>query len=463
MSLSVFVLWLFIGKAHAFTTVDTQTKQFLDESGRARIFHGVNVVYKKAPYYPPLANFDPQLSFGDEDVKFLKEHGFTMVRLYVSWQGLETQKDKYNSTYLDIIESLVNKLGSNGIYSLLDCHQDVMSRKFCGEGFPDYAVLYHNRSKKSLPFPMLIPSLIPYEVDPKTGYPYPNECKKHPFFSYYLSDASCKAWQSLFENEQNIQHRFGLFWERVAQKFADNPYILGYELLNEPWCGDIYENLKQLDPAYTDLTFLAPMYEMLHTRIRKHDDKHIIFFEPVANGVTFLPVKEIAEGGFKQGPGGPAYNNRQVYSFHVYCPLLKIKEIDPTAVCHFLDQKTINIRLDDMKTMQTAGFVTEWGAYKNFEPNSTSSREANYLKTLYDSNLLSWTYWQYKRYNDVSTTQHGDEGFWDINGHLQETKVRTLSYPYATLLVTTSACHMMKAMGHSIWCTKQQLQFMSHR
>lgn len=32
--------------------VDSANRQFVDESGRAVIFHGVNVVYKMDPYIP---------------------------------------------------------------------------------------------------------------------------------------------------------------------------------------------------------------------------------------------------------------------------------------------------------------------------------------------------------------------------------------------------------------------------
>ena len=39
-----------------------------------------------------------------------------------------------------------------------------------GEGAPDYAALYMNRTIKPLPFPIPIPSLTAYKVDPKTGY-----------------------------------------------------------------------------------------------------------------------------------------------------------------------------------------------------------------------------------------------------------------------------------------------------
>ncbi len=27
------------------------------------------------------------------------------------------------------------------------------------------------------------------------------------------------------------------FWGKVAQEFAGSPYILGYEIINEPWAG----------------------------------------------------------------------------------------------------------------------------------------------------------------------------------------------------------------------------------
>jgi endoglycosylceramidase len=84
--------------------VNTTTRMLTDPSGRERIFHGVNVVYKLAPYHPPLlSGFQPQLSFGDKDVEFLVQNGFNMVRLYVSWHGLEAEKDNYNSSYLDVL------------------------------------------------------------------------------------------------------------------------------------------------------------------------------------------------------------------------------------------------------------------------------------------------------------------------------------------------------------------------
>ena len=166
----------------------------------------------------------------------LIEYGFTVVRLYVAWPGVEPSKASYNTTYLDTLYKIVDQLGQSGIYTILDCHQDLLSPKFCGilmsqrvcllysffcfffhtgEGVPDYAALYMNRTIKPLPFPEPFPSLTPYKLDPNTGYmtlcmqlnshvlicntifyryPSRNECSKHAFFTYYLSDAVGKSW-----------------------------------------------------------------------------------------------------------------------------------------------------------------------------------------------------------------------------------------------------------------------------
>jgi aryl-phospho-beta-D-glucosidase BglC (GH1 family) len=77
-----------------------------------------------------------------------------------------------------------------------------------------------------------------------------------------------------------VQDHFLRFWQEVARKFTGNTYVLGYELLNEPWAGDIYRHPDQLLPSTADSRNLEPMYARLHSAIREYDDQHIIFFEP---------------------------------------------------------------------------------------------------------------------------------------------------------------------------------------
>ena len=54
--------------------------------------------------------------------------------------GYVPQRGKYNETYLSVMQGIVQRAAKYGIYILLDMHQDVLSRKFCVEGFPDWAV-----------------------------------------------------------------------------------------------------------------------------------------------------------------------------------------------------------------------------------------------------------------------------------------------------------------------------------
>jgi endoglycosylceramidase len=82
--------------------VDPKTNLLIDEFGRYRIYHGVNVVYKDSPFYPPnLDSFEAVTSFCEEDAKNLKMWGFNILRLYMSWEGVEPERGNYNTSYLE--------------------------------------------------------------------------------------------------------------------------------------------------------------------------------------------------------------------------------------------------------------------------------------------------------------------------------------------------------------------------
>ena len=101
---------------------------FRDEKGRARIFHGQNVVVKGSPYLPEMDEWDPQMSLTEEDVQQMVEWGVTIVRLGLLWEAVETAPGVYDYDYLASLEQVVNRLGDYGIYVMLDGHQDVFSR-----------------------------------------------------------------------------------------------------------------------------------------------------------------------------------------------------------------------------------------------------------------------------------------------------------------------------------------------
>ena len=127
-----------LAQAQSKISVNTATRQFNDEHGRSVIFHGVNVAYKVHPYIPSNQTFDGDNSLTDAEIDQLKKWGFNFVRLGVMWEAVESAPSHYNDTYLDAVEVLINKLGQRVIYTLVDAHQDVLARKHCGEGIPNF-------------------------------------------------------------------------------------------------------------------------------------------------------------------------------------------------------------------------------------------------------------------------------------------------------------------------------------
>jgi len=54
------------------------------------------------------------------------------------WEAVERSPGVYNTTYLQQIDNLITKLGKKGIYTMIDAHQDIFTRKICGEGIPSF-------------------------------------------------------------------------------------------------------------------------------------------------------------------------------------------------------------------------------------------------------------------------------------------------------------------------------------
>ena len=127
----------------------------------------------------------------------LQKWGVNLVRLGVMWEAVEYSAGNYNATYLAELKTLVAKLGTYGIYTMLDAHQDVVSRSTCGEGFPDFYAKAINSTctdwsdgafndiKKVDTTCMTM-----YEYDyikDINNDPYISECLKAPFFKYYTT------------------------------------------------------------------------------------------------------------------------------------------------------------------------------------------------------------------------------------------------------------------------------------
>lgn len=428
-----------------FIRVDPSTGHFIDASNNTRIFHGVNVVVKTDPYYPNLVSFDTFSSLTDEDGAYLSSLGMNLIRLGNMWPAVEPTNGNYNYTYLNILNDLVYSFGEKyGIYFLIDLHQDLLHPSLCGEGLPTHVLNVTDTScdsgwAKWFKYIGVCKSIKDYNmaVDPKTGYPLTSECLKHQFSFFYITPDVSSAFQSLYTNDYSIEKIMG-YWNVTASVFKDNPYVLGYDLLNEPWIGMVWNKPALLIPGETDHIYLQPLYQKLHQTIRAVDDQHIITYEPTPLPDT-IPIGIAAPVGFTASPGGAEYNHLQALNYHIYCCAASATACLPdgnpspnaTAFCDRFNPSLATQREKDSKRLGGGIILSEFGACTT---GIDCVHEIQRTTQAADTFLHSWAYWQYKYYNDITTQSGPSEGFWDGSGTLLVDKVKALSRTYAPVV-----------------------------
>ena len=84
----------------------------------------------------------------------------------------------------------MRKCNKFGIYVLLDAHQDLFVKQFCGEGLPTWTA-----KRESFPAPLKVK--IRYD---EQGFPLIEDCLKISFAEYYLTYDVMKLQQDFFSN-----------------------------------------------------------------------------------------------------------------------------------------------------------------------------------------------------------------------------------------------------------------------
>ena len=163
-----------------------------DADGRVFISHGVNMVYKVAPYEPSASGF------GEDDAEFLHEQGFNSVRLGVIYKAVEPSPGVYDDAYIDKIAQTAAMLAKHGIAPLVDFHQDMYNEKYQGEGWPDWAVIDDGALNQ-----------------PQAGFPN----------NYLTNPALNRAFDNFWANTPGpggvgIGDRYAQAWKHVAPRSA---------------------------------------------------------------------------------------------------------------------------------------------------------------------------------------------------------------------------------------------------
>ncbi|MBN1342531.1 MAG: cellulase family glycosylhydrolase [Phycisphaerae bacterium] len=190
--------------------VGVKEGRFVDGAGRHVILNGINVGAKhKSTKY---------MSWhGPEDYARMRQWGFNCVRLLIIWAAIEPECGKYDEDYLRRMDERVAWAKAIGLYVLVDMHQDLWGEKVPGgDGAPGWATL-------------------------DGGRPHVHT-SDHWGDAYLTSPMIQTAFDSFWSNKPGpdgvgIQDRFALAWQHVAKRYAEEPAVIGYDLLNEPFPG----------------------------------------------------------------------------------------------------------------------------------------------------------------------------------------------------------------------------------
>jgi endoglycosylceramidase len=325
-----------------------------DASGRVVVVHGINMVYKLPPYYPAA------VGFGGDDAAFLHNIGFNAVRVGVIWKALEPEPGVYSDTYLAQIANTVQTLARHGIVSLLDFHQDMLNEQFQGEGFPDWAVQTGGLPNPSLGFP---------------GNYLANLALGHALDQFYANAPG--------PGGVGLQDRLAAAWAHVAAYFRNQPSVLGYELLNEPFPGTLWEPCLAASGCPGPDAKLAALYRRLAKAIRGQDSRTLIWYEPNplfnSGSNTTLPALGDPHAGF---------------AFHDYC-LTASPQGCASEATPFGDA------LAHVAATHEAVMMTEFGA-----TNLVGDLDGMVARA--DANMVPWLEWAYCGCHDPTTSGPGN-------------------------------------------------------
>jgi endoglycosylceramidase len=388
--------------------------RFVDSFGRQVILSGINKVNK-----------NQKMNYTDNDslssYEQLSNYGFNCIRLGIIWDGVEPFPGKYDENYLDKIEERVKWAAQNGIYVLLDMHQDLYSVSF-SDGAPVWATLTDNQPHV-------------------TGDIWSD--------AYFMSSAVQKAFDNFWNNKPvsdgiGLQDHYANMWNHIAKRFAGNKAIIGYDIMNEPFNGSQgtyilpqilteyarlhaeetgkvlsqnevmsiwsdeemrFEALSRMEDAEkyarvldvaTDLSqqfeknTLQPMYQHVGEAIRKADSTHILFLEHAYFGNTGI------RSGIEPVKGRNGKNDPLVaYAAHGYDLLVDTKNYDNQSSSRV---ELIFSRINETsKRMNVPVLVGEWGAFSGNSKSMASS--AFFITKLFEQFGFSNTYWAY--YNGI--------------------------------------------------------------
>lgn len=251
---------------HALHAVRGDDPAIVDDLGRQVLLRGVNVV-QLGDYYQADPASPPTFPLTRRDMEAIAAFGFNHIRLIIHWSAIEPEPGRIDEAYLDRIEEAIGWARENDLYVVLDLHQDAWSKHIAtpdGEtcippfepavgwdGAPAWATITDGLPTCRLELREFAPAVV------------------QAFTNFYADRPAADG--------VGIQSHLVDVWAAVAGRFADDPTVAGYDLLNEPHPG--------WTPGVTPGVLLGRYYDRAVDAIRASETAndglgHIAFFEP---------------------------------------------------------------------------------------------------------------------------------------------------------------------------------------
>ncbi|WP_329522311.1 cellulase family glycosylhydrolase [Spirillospora sp. NBC_01491] len=220
-----------------------------DDRGRTVILHGLNTASSaKGPSGLPWIK-------REDVVREARDLGSNSVRYLIQWKNVEPRPGEYDEGYLDAVAARLAWYREQGMQVVLDMHQDVYGPAACkdsGNGAPAWATF-------------------------TDGQP----CEpQDPWILTYVQPAILRAYDNFWNHtgkHPELMRHYTAMWKHVAQRFAKDPAVLGYDLMNEPFGGT-----RQF--GFFEGPTLTPFYQRTLNAIREVDRDNWVLVEPQALG-----------------------------------------------------------------------------------------------------------------------------------------------------------------------------------
>jgi endoglycosylceramidase len=300
-------------------------RQIVDANGRVTLLKGVNVdgivdYWRKdlGLSYPtgPAAYAggacppdDPSVEgvrICDFDFAQMRPLGFDAIRLNLSWSLLEPNPGQIDHVYLDRIAQVVGWAKAQGIYVVLDMHEDAWSK------------YVYTPPSQSCPPPLRAmrgydgaPAWASVHATPACALNGTREADAA------VAEAAQRFWaDDAAPDGVGLQEHYAAVVTALARRFADEPAVAGYEIMNEPHPG------FNPAPGEAEATELFPFFgKVVNAVVRAVPSLRQLFFvEPSV-------LRTLTDGPYSLVPWSlfSAYPN-VVYAPHAYTGVLTLDE-----------------------------------------------------------------------------------------------------------------------------------------